>query len=249
MVFLLYKFNVSMKNVVLIIVFVCICCSCQTQGLKSLWDSVNVDTSGGSLTNSEVIAGLKEALTIGAKESATVASAIDGFYKNPKISIPWPAEAQAMKDVLLRTGFSRQVSAFEESMNRAAEEAAKGAYDIFAGAVKEMTIADGFAILNGGDTAATHYLREKTTIPLKDKFSPVVKTAIEKVNVTSYWSPLVNAYNIIPGVARQNPNLEDYITTRAIDGLMILIAEQEMKIRQDPAAQVTSLLKKVFGKK
>jgi phosphoribosyl-dephospho-CoA transferase len=92
-------------------------------------------------------------------------------------------------------------------------------------------------------------LREKTTIPLKTKFSPIVKEAIEKVNVTSYWSPLVNAYNIIPGGTRQNPNLEDYITGKAIDGLMTLIAEQEMKIRQDPAAQVTALLKKVFGKK
>ncbi|MDR1172413.1 MAG: DUF4197 domain-containing protein [Bacteroidales bacterium] len=238
-----------MKSIILTIVFVFVCCSCQTQGIKSLWDSVNSAASSGSLTGSEVIAGLKEALTIGAKESATAASAVDGFYRNRKISIPWPAEAQRMKDVLVKTGFSKQVTAFEESMNRAAEEAAKGAYDIFAGAVKEMTIRDGFAILNGTDTAATHYLREKTTIPLKRKFSPVVKDAIGKVNVTSYWSPLVTAYNKIPGVARQNPNLEDYITGRAIDGLMTLIAEQEVKIRKDPAAQVTSLLKKVFGSK
>jgi len=240
---------IDMRNITLVIVCIWICCSCQTQGVKSLWDSVNSSTVSSPLTNSEVIAGLKEALTIGARESATIASAVDGFYKNPIIAIPWPAEAQKMKDVLISTGFSRQVSAFEESMNRAAEEAAKGAYDVFAGAVREMTIQDGFAILNGNDTAATHYLREKTTLPLKGKFSPVVKNAIEKVNVTSYWSPLVNAYNMIPGVTRQNPNLEDYITGRAIDGLMTLIAEQETKIRQDPAAQVTSLLKKVFGKK
>ena len=237
-----------MKNILLTIVLVCICSSCQTQGMKSLWDTVNSSTSA-PLTNSDVIAGLKEALTIGAKESASAASAINGFYQNPKIAIPWPAEAQKMKDLLVSTGLSKQVTAFEESMNRAAEEAAKGAYDIFAGAVKEMTIQDGFAILNGTDTAATHYLRDKTTLPLKSKFSPVVQSAIEKVNVTSYWSPLVTAYNRIPGVAKQNPNLEDYITGRAIDGLMSLIAEQEMKIRQDPAAQVTALLKKVFGNK
>jgi len=238
-----------MKNIILTIICVCIFCSCQTQGVKSLWDSVNSGTTGSPLTNSEVIAGLKEALTIGARESATAASAIDGFYKNPKIAIPWPAEAQKMKEVLTSAGFSRQVAAFEESMNRCAEEAARGAYDVFAGAVREMTIQDGFAILNGGDMAATNYLREKTTLPLTSKFSPVVKNAIEKVNVTSYWSPLVNAYNMIPGVTRQNPNLEDYITGFAIDGLMVLIAEQEVKIRQDPAAQVTALLKKVFGKK
>ncbi|MDR1154188.1 MAG: DUF4197 domain-containing protein [Bacteroidales bacterium] len=241
-----------MKNIILTLVFVCICNSCQTQGVKSLWESVksvNNASSGGWLSNSEVIAGLKEALTIGAKESAMSASAVDGFYRNAKISIPWPAEAQKMKGALEKIGFGKQVSAFEESMNRAAEEAAKGAYDVFAGAVKEMTIKDGFAILNGADTAATHYLREKTTAPLKEKFSPVVKNAIEKVNITSYWNPLVTAYNKIPGVTRQNPNLEAYITGKAIDGLMTLIAEQEVKIRKDPAAQVTALLKKVFGAK
>ena len=233
-----------MRNIILVIVIVSMCCSCQTQGMKSLWDSVN---QSGKLTNSEVIAGLKEALTIGAKESATSASTADGFFKNPKIFIPWPAEAQKMKDVLVSTGLNKQVTAFEESMNRAAEEAAKGAFDVFAGAVKEMSIADGFTILNGGETAATQYLREKTTVPLKGKFSPIVKNAIDKVNVTSYWNPLVNTYNMIPGVTKQNPNLEDYITDRAIDGLMTLISEQETKIRKDPAAQVTALLKKVFG--
>ena len=238
-----------MRNIVFIIVIVCICCSCSSQGMKNLWDSVNSSTSSGALTNSEVIAGLKEALTIGARESATRASTVDGFYKNSKITIPWPDEAQKVKDALIKTGFNGQIAEFEKSMNRAAEEAAKGAFDVFAGAVREMTIQDGFAILNGGDMAATSYLREKTTVPLKQKFSPIVKNAIEKVNVTSYWNPLVNAYNMIPGVTKQNPNLEDYITGKAIDGLMTLIAEQEVKIRQDPAEQVTALLKKVFGKK
>ncbi len=238
-----------MRNIFFIIVIVCICSNCQTQGAKNLWDAVNKSASGATLTNSEVIAGLKEALTIGAKESATSASAVNGFYKNAKISIPWPAEAQKMKDALVTIGLTKQVTAFEESMNRAAEEAAKGAYDVFATAVKGMTIQDGFTILNGGETAATQYLREKTTAPLKTSFSPIVKNAIDKVNVTSYWSPLVTAYNKIPGVTKQNPNLEDYITNKAIDGLMTLIAEQEVKIRKDPAAQVTALLKKVFGKK
>ena len=239
-----------MKSIIKTIVIVGICCSCQSQGAKSLWDTVNSSAGkSGALTNSEVIAGLREALTIGARESATAASKADGFFKNPKIYIPWPAEAQKMKEVLMSTGLSKQVSAFEESLNRAAEEAAKGAFDVFAGAVREMTIADGFAILNGGETAATNYLREKTTVPLTGKFSPIVKNAIDKVNVTSYWNPLVNAYNLIPGVAKQNPNLEEYITGKAIDGLMTLIAEQETKIRKDPAAQVTSLLKKVFGSK
>jgi hypothetical protein len=238
-----------MKNIVLIFVAISICCGCRTQDVKKIMDSVNKVMSSGSLTNSEVIAGLKEALTIGAKESASAASAVDGFYKNSKIAIPWPAEAQKMKDVLLKIGLTKQVASFEETMNRAAEEAAKGAYAVFADAVRGMTIQDGFAILNGNETAATQYLREKTTTPLKAKFAPIVGTAIEKVKITSYWNPLVTAYNKIPGVTKQNPNLEAYITDRAIDGLMTLIAEQEVKIRKDPAAQVTALLKKVFGSK
>ena len=227
-----------------------VCCGCSSKGFKSIVDGVGSGSpSSRPLTNSEVVSGLKEALTIGVRESATRASAVDGFYRNANIAIPWPAEAQAMKDALVRIGLTGQVTAFEQSINRAAEEAAKGAFDVFAGAVREMTIADGFAILNGGNTAATDYLRERTTAPLKSRFNPVVKNAIDKVNVTSYWNPLVTAYNAIPGVTRLNPNLEDYITTKAIDGLMTLIAEQEMKIRQDPAAQVTDLLKRVFGRR
>ncbi len=216
------------------------------QGLKGLLNKIT-GKSATALTNEDVIAGLKEALTIGAKTSSESASAVDGFFKNPNIFIPWPTEAQSMKNSLVKIGLEKQVSAFEESMNRAAEEAAKGAFDVFAGAVKGMTISDGFAILSGNDTAATHYLREKSFVPLKEKFTPIVKNAIEKVQVTSYWNPLVSSYNKIPGVKKQNPNLEDYITTRAIDGLMVLIGEQEAKIRKDPVAQTTDLLKKVFG--
>jgi hypothetical protein len=202
-----------------------------------------------SLTNDEVVSGLREALTTGAKTAAGSASAVDGFYKNQAIFIPWPAQPASMKDRLVKLGMQKQVTEFEESMNRAAEEAAKSAFDIFAGAVKGMSVGDGFAILNGGDTAATHYLREKTTPALTDKFTPIIKTAMEKVRVTEYWSPLVTTYNKIPGVAKQNPDLEAYVTAKAINGLMLLISEQEAKIRKDPAAQVTALLQKVFGKR
>ena len=234
---------------ILFLTIILVCCGCSSQAFKGILDGAGGGASTRPLTNSEVVSGLKEALTIGVRESATAASAVDGFYRNAKIAIPWPAEAQAMKDALVRIGLSGQVTAFEQSINRAAEEAAKGAFEVFAGAVREMTIADGFAILNGGNTAATDYLRDRTSAPLKNRFTPVVKNAIDKVNVTSYWNPLANAYNAIPGVTRVNPNLEEYITAKAIDGLMTLIAEQETKIRQDPAAQVTDLLKRVFGKK
>jgi hypothetical protein len=205
-------------------------------------------TSKGGLTNDEVVSGLREALTTGAKSAASSASLLDGFYKNQKIFIPWPAEAKAMKDKLVMLGMQGQVTQFEESVNRAAEEAAKSAFDIFASAVKGMSVSDGFAILNGSDTAATHFLRDKTTPELTEKFRPIVKAAMDKVRVTEYWNPLVTKYNKIPGVTKQNPDLEAYVTAKAINGLMLLISEQEAKIRKDPAAQVTDLLKKVFGK-
>jgi len=206
-------------------------------------------SSQSPLSNDEVVSGLREALTTGAKTAASKAGVADGFYKNPKIFIPWPSETLEMKDKLVKLGMQSQVTQFEESVNRAAEEAAKSAYDVFAGAVKGMSVGDGFAILNGSDTAATHYLREKTTASLTEKFKPIVKTAMEKVRVTEYWTPLVTKYNKIPLVTKQNPDLEAYVTAKAIDGLMLLISEQEAKIRKDPAAQVTDLLKKVFGKK
>lgn len=210
--------------------------------------SSGTSASKPSLTNDEVVSGLREALTTGAKTAAGAAEKMDGFYKNPKIFIPWPAEAKSMKDKLVMLGMQNQVTQFEESVNRAAEEASKSAFDVFAGAVRSMSVNDGFAILNGGDTAATHFLREKTTASLTEKFTPIVKAAMEKVRVTEYWNPLVTKYNKIPGVTKQNPDLEKYVTAKAIDGLMILIREQEAKIRKDPAAQVTDLLKKVFGK-
>jgi len=217
-------------------------------GKQILTKSKELTTTKPSLTNDEVISGLREALTRGAKTSAESASLTDGFYKNTKIFIPFPPQAEAMKEKLIKLGFQAKVTEFEQSMNRAAEDAAKDAYTIFSNAITSMSFGDGFAILNGVDTAATHYLREKTTLPLTEKFKPIVKTAMEKVNVTAHWSTLATAYNKIPGVKKQNPDLEAYVTDKAIHGLMILISEQEAKIRKDPAAQVSDLLKKVFGK-
>ena len=237
-----------------ITLFVCsiIGINAQAQLLKDALNKGKEAVSGqkgtSGLTNDEVISGLKEALSLGAKKSAEAASLADGFNKNPLIFIPFPPEAQKMKDRLISIGMEQKVKDFEISLNRAAEEASKEAFNIFADAVKGMSVGDGFAILNGGDTAATHYLREKTYAPLSDKFTPIVRVAIEKVKVTAYWTPLVTAYNRIPGAAKQNPDLEAYVTAKAINGLMLLISEQEAKIRRDPAAQASELLRKVFGK-
>ena len=194
-----------------------------------------------ALTNDEVINGLKEALNVGTNNSSSLASKADGFLKNPAIFIPWPAEAKDMRDKLIKLGMQKKVTEFETSLNRAAEEAAKKSVPVFKDAITGMSIGDGFAILNGGDTAATHYLREKTYAPLKEKFMPTVKEAVAKVKVTSYWKPLATAYNKLPGVKKQNPNLDDYVCNKAIIGLMTLIKDEEAKIRKDPMAQVTDL--------
>jgi hypothetical protein len=112
-----------------------------------------------------------------------------------------------------------------------------------------MTITDGLSILRGKETAATDYLRQKTSSPLHDKFKPIIKAATQKVSVTKYWNPLVTTYNSIPFTDNLNPDLEEYITQKALNGLFLLISQEEVKIRKDPAARVTDLLKKVFGSK
>lgn len=217
--------------------------------INTATNTINGTSATPKLTNDEVIKGLKEALSVGTNNSSSNASKVDGYLKNARLFIPWPAEAQQMKTKLIQLGYQSKVTEFETSLNRAAEEAAKSAAPVFVNAITGMSIGDGFAILKGSDTAATHYLREKTFAPLKEKFAPIVNDAITKVKVTSYWTPLVTIYNKIPGVKKQNPNLNDYVCTKAVNGLMVLIADEETKIRKDPMARVTDLLKKVFGAK
>lgn len=204
--------------------------------------------SGGTpLTNAEVIAGLKQALEIGTNNAAGLASRLNGYYGNHRIFIPFPQEAEIVKTTMEKLGFKSQVDKFVKTMNRAAEEAAKKAAPIFIDAVKQMTIKDGFKILKGPDNAATQYLQSKTQSQLFVAFRPVVQNAIEKVGVTSVWKPLITEYNQLPFVEKKNPNLEDYITDKAIGGLFVLIADQEKQIREDPAARVTELLRRVFA--
>lgn len=247
-VYLWYKFkSISMKSLVLtVLTLFSLSLNCQT--LKGLKDKAkNITTGKPALTNEEVVKGLKEALTVGTNNSSGLAGKLDGFYKNPRLFIPWPPEAAEMRTKLMKMGFSKKIEEFEMSLNRAAEEAATKAAPVFGSAITNMSVQDGFAILKGVDTAATNYLRKTTYSPLEEQFTPVVKEAIEKVKVTSYWEPLVTAYNKLPMVKKQNPDLNEYVTNKAINGLMILIADEEIKIRKDPAARVSELLKKVFG--
>ncbi len=206
-------------------------------------------SQGKAPTTKEINDGLKQALTIGSQNAGGSASKLDGYFKNTLIKIPFPPEAQKMESQLRSLGMNKAVDDFIQTLNRAAEEAAKQAAPIFVNAVSQMTITDGVSILKGNDSAATHFLRDKTSIQLHDKFKPVIKAATQKVDVTKYWNPLITAYNNIPFVERMNPDLDEYVTGRALNGLFILVATEETKIRKDPAARVTDLLKKVFGNK
>lgn len=201
------------------------------------------------LTNAEVIKGLKEALSVGTKNSTAATAKVDGFYKNPLVFIPFPPEAEKVKNTVASLGMQKQVDDFVMTLNRAAEEASKEAAPVFLEAIKGMSVTDGFKILKGADNAATVYLKDKTSANLAVKFAPIIKRAIDKVQVTKYWNPVITTYNKVPGVEKQNPNLEKYVTAKAMEGLFKLIAGEEKKIRKDPLARVTDLLKKVFGKK
>ena len=226
--------------------------ACSQQQIQRTLDGANevLNSSQGSLSTSEVTSGLKEALVRGTDYAVNFSGVKDGFYKNPRLFIPFPAEAAKVKETALKLGLSSQVNKFEETLNRAAEQAVIEAKPIFVNAITSMTVEDAFGLLRGGDNAATDYLRRKTSAALFNKFQPKVAQAVNKVELTKYWNPLANAYNTatqFTGGETVDPDLTEYVTNRSIDGLFKLIADEEKQIRENPAARVTDLLKKVFG--
>ena len=202
------------------------------------------------LTNEEVISGLKEALNVGIKNAINLSSVTDGFLKNDMIRLPFPPDAIKVREKALNFGLSKQVATFEETLNRAAEEATKKALPIFIDAIKNMSVSDGFSILKDGEGAATKFLKSQTSNQLVIAFAPVVKEATTKVQLTAYWNPIITRYNSamsLSGGQKLNPDLDAYITQKAIDGLFYLVEVEENKIRKDPIARVSDILVKVFG--
>ena len=250
------KTNDNMKNKLMTLAVVMTVFFASCDELTSIAETATsavgggVETAAPALTNDEVIAGLKEALTVGINKGSSLASATDGFFKNPKIMLPFPPDAQKVKDKAIDLGLQNKVDQFELTLNRAAEEATKEASPIFIQAIKDMSIGDGFTILKGEDNAATNYLRDKTTSKLVSAFSPKVKAAIDKVQLTKYWTPLTKAYNtanILTGGSDVDTDLNAFVTERAIKGLFLLVEKEEKNIRKDPLARVTDILKKVFS--
>jgi len=200
------------------------------------------------LDEKTIIAGLKEALEVGTKKSVEKVSARDGYYKNPEIKIPMPDDLKKVESGLRKVGLGNKVDEFVVSMNRAAEKAAPQATEIFIKAVKGMTVKDARNILYGGeDDAATRYFERETRTDLYGLFFPVVKDSMDKVGATKLYKYLIDKYNSLPLVEKKSYNLDKYVTNKALDGLFIMVAKEEKKIRKDPAARITELLKKVFG--
>jgi hypothetical protein len=221
--------------------------ACSSADLQRTVDLLTEVKGEQSLTKSEVAAGLRGALIQGISKGSDQASKLDGYYRNPQLKIPFPPEVQKVENKLRDLGLGSEVDKFVRQLNRAAERAAVQAKPIFINAIRSLTIEDAFAILKGEPNAATNYLRRTTSAPLKSKFLPVVGQSLDEVKATRYYGDIVTRYNKIPLVKKVNPNLDEYATDRAIDGLFLLVAKEEANIRANPVARTTELLKKVFG--
>lgn len=217
------------------------------ESAKNKAKNVTSSTVKKPLTNNEIIQGLKEALNIGVQKSCAKASKVGGFSKNEYIRIQFPEKAKKMEEKLRLIGMSNQIDDFEAALNKAAEKATGEAAPIFLNVIKSMNLSDGMSILRGSDNAATDYLSKVTSDSLYIAFKPIIEKAIYQVNVTKYWNLLASRYNKIPLTSKINPDLEDYTTKKAIEGIFKLLASEEEKIRNQLSARTSELLKKVFA--
>lgn len=225
---------------------------CFGQHLKDLKNKaeqkLNENHSESAFTQEEAAQALKDALRIGAEKGAQLVSKTDGYFGNPKIKIPLPPDAQQKEQKLRGMGLSKEVDDAILSINRAAEDAGAKAKDIFVNAIKNMTVQDAIQIVKGTENAGTEYLKKQTTTALQKEFKPIIQSSLDKVDATQHYGKIVTAYNKIPGVQKLNPDLADFVTQQAIEGLFKMVAEEEMNIRKNPAARATEILKKVFGR-
>ncbi len=216
-----------------------------------LFDKIFKSSGSSSSTGvdeSTAISGLKEALAIGTENAVGNVSQVDGYFGNSLIKILMPEKIQNVADVLGKLGFGKEVDEFVLSMNRAAEKAAPEAASIFGDAIREMSIQDVMGILNGGDTAATDFFEEKTEERLYEAFKPIISSSMDEVGTTKSYKNMIGRYEKIPFMDEQSLDLDHYVTDKSLDGLFYMVGQEEMKIRTDPAARVTDLLQKVFGK-
>jgi uncharacterized protein DUF4197 len=200
-------------------------------------------------SNDRIIAGLKEALTVSTRKSVASTGRVDGFLKNAAIKILLPEKLRGVGNGLRLAGMGTQVDALEVGMNRAAEQAAPEARQIFINAITKMTFADARQILSGGDTAATQYFKEKSTDELTAAFAPIVHRSMENVGVIRQYNQLMKNPLAARLATSQDFSIDKYVVGKTMDGLFYVMGQEEQKIRKDPAAQTTALLREIFGRK
>jgi hypothetical protein len=221
--------------------------SCDVQSQAALGNILKQMPATGTPSTLEIASGIKQALEIGTSQGADKLSAMNGFLNNAEVKILFPPEAQKVERTLRSIGLGSLADNVVTSLNRAAEDAAKEAKPIFTDAIKQMTITDATNILLGNKDAATQYFKRVTTSQLMAKFSPVITNSLSKVGATRYWTQAASSYNKIPLVKPVNTDLSNYVAQKAIEGMFIQVAEQELQIRDNINARSTTLLQKVFG--
>lgn len=212
--------------------------------------TTTTQTGGGILSNDDIASGLKEALAVGISTGSELASKNDGFFLNPKIKIPLPPDVQKIESTLRSIGLGGEVDKFVLALNRGAENASKAAKPIFISAIKNLTFSDVISIFKGEKNAATNYLRKSTNDALVTAFMPSVDSSLAQTQATAMYSGIATKYNTLPFIPKKiNPDLKGYATQKAVDGLFYLVEQEEIKIRENPIARTTEILKKVFGQK
>jgi len=199
------------------------------------------------VAGTDIAAGLREALNNGVEKQVTKLTAVDGFYKNEAVKILMPGELQKVDKTLRKVGLGNLADDGIKSLNRAAEDAVKEATPVFVAAIKNMSFADAKNILLGNDNAATTYLQGSTSSELYKKFLPIVQQSIGKVGADKIWNSLITKYNAVPLTQDVNPDINDYVTQKAMEGVFKMIAVEEKNIRTDLSARTSPLLKKVFA--
>lgn len=199
------------------------------------------------LSNTEATSGLKAALTQGANKAVSNLGAVDGFFGNQQVKIPLPKTMQKAEKVMRMFGMGKQADELVLKMNRAAEAAVPEAKALLVDSVKKMTLDDAKAILTGPQDSATQYFKRTTSLPMGEKFLPIVKAATEKVKLAQQYNKFAEMGSQYGLVKKEDANLEQYITQKTLDGVYLMMAQEEAAIRKNPLGQASSLIKKVFG--
>lgn len=244
-----------MKKIILVAALATIGCQANAWDLKDLGSIANEVTKGSSasgsgvdsLSNAEMNSGLKEALNQGVDKAVSSLGTANGFFGNSEVKIPLPESLKKIEKGMKFIGMGKQSDELILKMNRAAEAAVPEAKALLVGSIKQMSLADAKAILTGPQDAATQYFKKTTSTQMGEKFLPIVTKATEKVQLAQTYNKYAEMGSKFGVVDKEDANIEQYVTNKALDGLYLMIAKEEAAIRKDPVGQASSLLKKVFG--